>query len=316
MRKFVPMFALLLPALAFGGYHVKSFKKETKLGANYWNAASALDNDPLTCWMVDPESDNVGEWFELDLPKSEVDKLSIISGWGKDETTFKDYARIKTAKVTLFGNDKDESAQVYEQVVTFEDKLTPQLIELPDTKLGGEMTGGKVRIEVTEVYPGEDYPQLAVSEIQVVLKEQDVPNTAILFKVPPTSAAGHDEMAMTDGDLKTYWQSGAADAEFEVRAEGFGVSSVGLALGPVGTPQPKTVEISVNEKVTHVELAQVPDATLKKTPLQIHWIPLPSVIGYTGSAWGNVKVRIIDTWTPGAPAVSELKLRYTNFEGL
>ena len=97
---------LLLPAVALAGFRASTFKKETKLGADTWNAASALDGKLESCWMVDPESENVGEWFEVDVPKSTVDKLGLVIGWQRDDKTFKDYGRVKTVRVSIFTLDR------------------------------------------------------------------------------------------------------------------------------------------------------------------------------------------------------------------
>ncbi len=304
---------LLVPAIAFGGFRVSSFKKETRQGANAWNAASALDSDMATCWQLDPEQENAGAWFEVDLPRGEVDKLGMVIGWEKDAESFKDYARIKTVRVEVFGTEEDEAARVLEQNLTFEDKPGWQTLDLPDTKVGGEMSGGKIRITVTEAYPGQDYPNLAVSEVLIHLKEQDIGSGSIKMKTPPaTSAAGKDAGLMTDGDAKTFWAAAAAgEALFEVRAEGFGTSSIGIVPGPAAYARPKTVEITANEITVKRELPDKAGET--------QWILLPAVVGYTGSAWGPVKVRVVDTYpgkTDQAVAITDVKMKFTNYEGL
>ena len=79
MRRFLAM-VLLVPALAYAGYEASSFKKEDKLGKNYWNAPSALDSKTETCWQVDPEQDNAGQWISVDVPSgTDVDKLGMIT---------------------------------------------------------------------------------------------------------------------------------------------------------------------------------------------------------------------------------------------
>lgn len=315
MRRTALVALVLVPAVAFGGFRVSSFKKETKLGANFWNAASALDSKPDTCWMVDPESDNVGEWFEVDLPRSEVDKLGLIIGWAKDDKTFKDYPRIKAAKVELFGDDKSEDVKVGEATVTFEDKMGMQFVDLPDTKVGGEITGGKARITVTEVYPGEDYPNLAVSEVLIQLKDSEVPQTAIAFKTAPPETTGHDAMMMTDGNPATFWAGAGDGLSFQIRAEGYGVSAIGLQPGPITQSRPKTVVVTVNDLPTTYTM---PDMKPTDKPT-VQWITLPSVVGYTGSAWGNIDVKIVDSYAGTKDpniAIGELKLKYTNYEAL
>jgi hypothetical protein len=300
---------LVLPAAAFAGFRASSFKKETKLGANYWNAASALDGRLDTAWMVDPESENIGEWIEVDLPKSQVDKIAAVVGWAKDEGSFKDHPRLKTVKVQVFGLPDAEDKLVHEQTIHFEDKLGWQTIDIPDTAVGGELHGGKVRLTVVDVYAGEDFPNLAVSEVLVHLKDQDVPGGAVKLKTPPTAVApGRTAEALVDGDPKTYWAGVVGgDHSFEVRAEGFGASFVGILPGPAGTPRPKTVEITANDIPTRVTLTD-------KSETQ--WFPIPAVVGYTGSAWGPIRIQVIDTYGGKDPAIAEVKIRYTNFESL
>lgn len=316
MRRLAFVSLVLLPAVALAsGFRASSFKKETRLGANYWNIASALDGKMDTCWMVDPESENVGEWFEVDVPRSEVDKLGLVIGWAKDEATFKDYARIKAVKVEMFGDAKAEDVKVGEATIAFEDKMGMQWIELPDTKVGGEITGGKVRVTVTEVYGGEDYPNLAVSELIVGLKEMDVPSTAIPFRTEPPSVAGHAAAMMTDNNPATFWSGTGDGLEFDIRPEGYGVSSLGIVPGPAGSARPKTVEITVSDITVSVTLPE-PKAGEKPVPT---WVNLPSVVGYTGSAWGTIHIKLIDSYPgPKDPnvAIGELKLRYTAYEAL
>ena len=303
---------LVVPAVALGGFRASSFKKETKLGANYWNAASALDTKMETCWQVDPEAENAGQWFEVDLPRGTVDKLSLVIGWDQDEKTFKDYARVKTARVEVFGSAEDEEAVVHEQTVTFEDKRGWQTVDLNDTAVGGELHGGRVRVTVTETYAGVDYPNLAVSEVLVRMTEQDVAKESIKLKTPPDSIQeGHAAEMITDGNAKTFWAAEkAGEHSFEIRADGFGVSSIGILPGPTSHGRPKTVEVTANAVTIKHTLAD---------KAEVQWFDLPSVVGYTGSAWGTVTVKVIDTYAgksdPG-PAIAEVALRYTNYEGL
>ena len=88
----------LIPATAFAGFRVSSTKSDpTK--QDRWGASSAIDSDMNTCWQVDPESDQKGEYIEIDVPFGEVDKLSIAGGWNKDKTTYADYGRLKTVQL-------------------------------------------------------------------------------------------------------------------------------------------------------------------------------------------------------------------------
>ena len=173
-----------------------------------------------TCWQVDPESEQKGEYIEIDVPFGEVDKVSLTVGWNKDKTSFIDYARIKSVRVEVYSEDGGK--RVLEHKATLEDKMGIQEIDLPNTKVGSEMDGGKVRVVVEDIYPGQDYPNLAVSEVLVHLKEMDA-TTALTS--PPPAIEKHAADAMLDNSTRTYWASppGGKDAEFTLEASGFGI---------------------------------------------------------------------------------------------
>jgi hypothetical protein len=296
------------PALA--GYEASSFKKEDRLGKNYWNAASALDSKPETCWMPDPEQNNNGQWLQLDVPGGEIDKLGMIVGWGKSEETFGDYARIKSAKVELFDSATGTPVLVNTATVTFEDKAGWQVVELPDTKVGGEVLGGKVKITVTETYPGKDFPTMGVSEIRVHLKE--FPAASKTFSQPPSSEAGAANaaaMAM-DNNPKTFWAATGPAATFGLKASGYGLASITLQSGPKTHARPKTVKLTANgTSVTEI----LPDKP--GTPQNLL---LPCLVGYTGGAWGEVMVEIVDSYPGDQPtngvALAEIKVNAGSIE--
>ena len=54
-RALATLLALGVATPAFAGFEASSFKSESKLGKNYWNAGAALDMRSETCWQVDPE---------------------------------------------------------------------------------------------------------------------------------------------------------------------------------------------------------------------------------------------------------------------
>jgi len=298
----------LLPSVAFAGFRVSSFKKENHLSANTWNAAAALDSDPTTCWMVDPEQPNEGSWFEIDIPKSALNKLSVDLGWDKDDKTFYDYPRAKTIKVEVFDEAQDDK-KVLEHTVTFEDKRGWQSVDLPETKVGNEVFGGKVRLTITAIYPGKDYPNLAMSEILLGLADFDAP--AKLETPPTTTADGHPGDNLIDGEASTYWLSDGdgAGSTFTVKADGFGVDKIGLQAGPKGYAHPKTIKIEANDLSRTYTMQDDTD---------LQWFVVPPIIGYTGSGFGTVKVTVIDTYPGSKPglAIAEAQLEATNYGGL
>jgi hypothetical protein len=302
--------AAVLPTLAFGGFRVSSYKKETsvQLGDQFWNVASSLDGKPETAWMIDPEEENKGSWIEVDVPKSEIDKIAIVAGFAKDANSFSDFARVKTMRIEVYNLTDEGDKLVLDHNVTFQDTAEWQVVDIPNTEVGGEMFGGKVRATVIDTYPGEDYPNFAISEFLVHLAEID---GATSFPSDVASGEGHDAMEMIDDSPKTFWTSpgAGAGASFMVEASGFGVSSLGIHPGPKSHARPKTVKITVNDMDRLFTLED-------KNEMQ--WFMLPPIIGYTGSAWGEVNVEIVDTYegAEAAVGIAEVKLKATNYEGL
>lgn len=298
--------ALALPGLASAGYEASSFKKDRR--DNLYNVGSAIDSNPETCWMVDPEKRNEGEWIQLDVPSSTVDKLSMIIGWDQDEKTFSNYARVKKARVDIFDLAGGEAKLVKEHEVTFEDKQGWQVVRLPETKVGGEVHGGRVRITVLETYPGRDYPNLAVSEVRVHLKEFPA-ETIMVATTPDAAADGHHADLMTDNNPRTFWASEADPKQtMAFKAAGYGLASIGVQPGPKPYARPKTLKLTANDLSVTVELAD-------KAELQ--WHLLPAIIGYTGSAWGEITVEVVDTYPGDAGkgvAIAEVKLNAATIE--
>ena len=282
---FVAIASLLFPSMALAGYKVSSAKKESGR-QDRWGAASAIDSDKSTCWQVDPESEQKGEWIEIDVPASEVDKVKLMVGWNKDKTTFADYARIKSVRVEVFTEDGEK--RVLEHSANLEDKMGFQEIDLPDTAVGGEMSGGKVRLIVTDFYPGQDYPNLAVSEVVIVLKEKFDAEASL--SSPPPAVQGHEAEKMLDNSTRTYWSSppGAKDTEFVISPSdtGYGLSSIGILPGPSSLARPKKVEVNVANTTAVYEL---------QNTAKMQFFTLPTIIGYTGSAWGDVGIKVLET---------------------
>lgn len=308
---FVPL-TLMLPlwvADAHAGAKVSAFQKETKRGANFFNATSAIDGKQETAWMVPGESLNRGEWIEIDLPKGTVDKLGIMPGWNKTEETFTDYPRVKKLRVDAFSlSDDQEATQVGSAEVSVDDKREWQVIDLPDMKVGDtSLFGGRVRISVVDIYEGEDYPNLGVSELLVMLKEFDA---AAALRGVSASADGYGPELATDGDPKSAWM-GAAGAEFTVDPKGYGIGSIGLLSASKDNARPKTIEVkSGNVSKTTV----LPDK-----PGAVQWAEVPGFNGYTGGAFGDITFTVVDTY-PGAKvqdlAIHEVSFRATCLESL
>lgn len=293
----------VLPGLAFAGARVSAMKVDSKKGKTFYSGSAAIDGKMETAWMVPGESENTGEWIEIEVPKGSVDKIAIYPGFGKDDESFNDYARVKSMRVDIYDIADDQTEnQVGQATIEVADKAETQFIDIADVKVGSGLFGGKVKLTVTGVYEGEDYPNLAVSEIMVALKEFDIPKPPDLSDLSSESD-GHTGDMMLDGDPKTFW-AGDAGTSFVLSSDSFGMSSIGFA--PVKDyARPKTVELSVGTVSRTVTL---PDAAGTQFAM------IPPFNGYNGGGFGPVTVKIVDTYPGKNPqiGVAELAVRVSN----
>jgi len=296
MTNLTLMALVLASGDAIAGSQVSSFKKASGssfgAGSTVYNAASAMDAKPETCWQTDPEQKNEGSWIAVDTPKATVDKLGMMIGWEQDDETFKDYARVKKALVEIFETGGDEPTKKAEAVVTFADKRGWQVVDLPDTQVGDALLGGgRVKITVQEVYPGKDFPNLAVSEVRVQLKEFEA-GTLRVTGMPETGNGNH----LVDGSTSRAWVGDGETTEFVVAAPGYGLSSLTIVQGSKTYARPRTVVIEANNNsITH---------TLDDKPGSEQKLLLPYLMGYTGGAWGDIRVKVTDSYPGSQPKLS------------
>lgn len=291
---FTTLLALVLSAHA--GFEASSTKKDSRFGATAFAAPSAVDSNPDTCWQSDPEKDNKGQWIGLDIPISTVDKIGLQIGWEKTDETFKDHARVKSGRVTFYNKGMGEPVQVAERTVSFKDERGWQIVDIEDVKIEGVL-GGSVRLTIDEFYPGVDFPNLAMSEIRILLKEFPAETIAI----SGTEGADETEVPenLIDKNSKTIMKFKEQKGELTLTAKGYGLASFGFEAGPATHARPKTVVIKAdNSEVRY---------TIEEKAKGMQTLLLPAIIGYTGSAAGDVVVVIEDSW-PGSVATNPLAL--------
>lgn len=298
---------LLCPAVAFAGATASKFKKETKLGANYWNAQAAIDGKLETAWMVPGDSANLGEWIMLDVPKGNLDKVAIVPGWANSDEDWSDYPRIKKLKVDLYCcADSDKMDTTFTTTIELADQPGMQIIDIDDAPIGNELFGGKLKLSVVEIYPGADFSNVSISELVVYLKEFDAP---VVLSDPSGEAEGHILPDLSDGNAKTFWAAPAQGAAFSFEASGYGLSSIQITHGPKEYARAKKVRVTANGRSVEAEIPDKPGA---------HAVLIPAVTGYTGSAWGTVRVEILETYAGTKPevAITEMVAKATNYEGI
>lgn len=301
--------ALALIPAAQAGAVVSEFKAESRQGANTYNAQAVVDGKLDTVWQLPGESNNVGEYIILDVPKTTLDKVAMVIGWGDTEEHFLDYARVKAIKIEASAYDENNDLQLAgTATATFADTMGWQVVDIDDIVVGTDLFGGKVKVTITEVYPGRDYSNLAVSELLLHMAELHSPMPKIISVSSEDSA--HLGADMGDDDDKTFWVGDAAQASVTFQAEGFSLSSV--ALKPVSKEydRPKKIRVTANSRSEEYELAD---------KLDLQWVQIPAIVGFTGSAWGEVQLEILETYAgskyPGKVGIKELDVKATSFEG-
>ena len=182
------------------------------------------------------------------------------------------------------------------------------MVDLPDTKVGDEMGAGRIRFTVTETYSGKDYPNLALSEIRLYFKEFEA-GTLSIKTYPADEAEGHTGDLLADGNDRTFWASaGGTEAELKLKGSGYGLSSVGIKAGPKPYARPKTIELVANDMIVR--------HTMEDND-KLQWLLLPVVVGYTGSAWGTITVKVIDAYEgEKGVAIAEVKLNAATIEDI
>lgn len=124
-------------------------------GSISYEPALAVDGDPTTAWNEGAEGSGEGERLQLELADdSWVRRIVIRNGYQKDGRSFFDNAR--AARVLL---RFDEVAYV----VDLADQTGEQAVTLPEPALTRTVT-----VEIVEAIPGNQYEDLAISEIRVI----------------------------------------------------------------------------------------------------------------------------------------------------
>jgi hypothetical protein len=297
--------SILAPVDALAGATASSFKAEHRKGTNYYNAQSAIDGDPDTVWQVPGDSPNLGEWIMVEVPKGTVNKIGLYNGWVSSEESFNDHPRIKEVKIEGFTlGDMRELERVGSTTATFEDSMEWQVVEIDKLTVGTEFSGGKIKLSIVSIYDGEDYPNVAVSELQLYLEEYDTPVTMLSAS---DDVDGKVRESMRDENAKSYFLTNLKGAAVQFESESHGLSAVGLQAGPSDKGRASKIKVTANHrsKVYAVE-----------NNSKMQWFEIPTITGYSGGAFGDVQLEVLATHGGvSTVAIAELAAKATNYGG-
>ena len=140
----------------------------TKLGSGdliFYGPDNMLDNDPLTAWNEGSDGDGSGEVLEIGLRQStSADFLTIMPGYF-DARWHKANNRVKTLEVTLLISDDVSMERSY----SLKDEMVEQRLDLE------RVFFDTIRLRIVDVYRGEKWNDLAISEAALVRNNVSVP---------------------------------------------------------------------------------------------------------------------------------------------
>ncbi|UTW64388.1 hypothetical protein KFE98_09680 [bacterium SCSIO 12741] len=147
-----------------GPKEVKASSELKSQGSINYQAGNAHDLDYKTVWVEGVPGNGIGEYllYEFEAMAPRINQISVVNGYVKSDKTWRQNGRVKTLKVWL----KDKPFAI----LHLEDSRSAQHFTVP---LIGEEPGGEkidrrnwtLKFEIVEVYPGEVYEDVVISEI-------------------------------------------------------------------------------------------------------------------------------------------------------
>lgn len=146
---------------------ISSSNHAEPIATDNFEAKNLGDGNMKTCWLS--SNDGKNESFEIIIDLEEIPSINtaqikdiyFFNGWRKDFHTWKDYSRIK--KVTMIVNDLPYAE------ISFEDTYKLQSIDLDKFKID-KTKRCRIRFKISEVYPGDKYQHVAMSDVQFIGK--------------------------------------------------------------------------------------------------------------------------------------------------
>jgi len=126
-------------------------------GTKSYSVNHLNDRNPMSAWVEGKSDYGIGEYFEVN-----ADDLNIIyNGYQSSPTNWKNNSRVKKFKVY-----KNNNPICY---LVLTDEMGSQHFDLPVNKDYSGYNLNTFRFEIMEVYPGDKWPDVAISEIDLAL---------------------------------------------------------------------------------------------------------------------------------------------------
>lgn len=138
--------------------------KAEPIGSDNFEAKNMFDGNMKTCWLTAWDGKNEVIEIVIDIeenaevPSAEIRSIYFANGWRKDMQTWKNYSRLK--KVSMSINEKPYAE------ITFENTYKMQGIDIDKLKIE-KSRRYRIRLRVLELYKGDKFDQLAISDIQL-----------------------------------------------------------------------------------------------------------------------------------------------------
>lgn len=139
---------------------VKASSELTAQGDKSYALENINDENPMTAWMEGAKGNGIGEYFEVKAQGLN----SIYNGYQTSPTAWKNNGRVKKFKVYVDGKPLC--------FLALNDEMAEQSFELPQTYRTTEDDNEVqyiFRLEIVEVYPGNKYQDVGISEIDYTL---------------------------------------------------------------------------------------------------------------------------------------------------
>lgn len=134
-------------------YKTSSAKLEN---TRLYSVKNLIDDDPSTTWVPVGKNSQIGQWVELsfDAPV-QISSLTLTNGFAKNDVTFNNNNRIKTA--TLIFSDGGKTK------ISLKDTMKPQTIKV-------NKRSRTVKLIIDEVYKGVKYDDTCLSGLDADFK--------------------------------------------------------------------------------------------------------------------------------------------------